>query len=70
MRYVVVLRGHELELHVGLLLRLFGPDTKIGQMSARFRYRSCGMRGARIGARYIGPVGGGPLGGGPLGGER
>lgn len=50
---------HERELHVGLLLRLFAPETTIGQMSARFRCHLCGMRGARIEARYIGPVGDG-----------
>ncbi len=51
--------GHERELHVELLLRLFGLDITIGQMSARFRCYRCGMRGARIEARYIGPVGDG-----------
>jgi hypothetical protein len=50
---------HQRELHVQLLLRLFPPETTIGQMAERFRCHRCGMRGARIEAEYIGPVGDG-----------
>jgi len=51
--------NHQRELHIDLLLRLFTRDTTIGQMSARFRCHRCGMRGARVEARYIGPLGDG-----------
>jgi len=50
---------HERELPVILLLRAFKPDITLGQMSARLRCHECGMRGARVEARYIGPVGDG-----------
>jgi hypothetical protein len=50
---------HQRELHVYLLLRLFSPQMTIGQMADRFRCHRCGMRGARIEAQYIGPVGDG-----------
>jgi hypothetical protein len=50
---------HERELHVDLLLRLFEPTMTIGQLATRFRCHRCGMRGARVEARYIGPVGDG-----------
>ncbi|HVW68515.1 MAG TPA: hypothetical protein VHB68_06040 [Steroidobacteraceae bacterium] len=50
---------HERELHIALLLRLFAPQTPLGRMAARFRCHRCGMRGARVEARYIGPTGDG-----------
>ena len=50
---------HARELHIHLLLRLFTPHTTLGEMAARFRCHRCGMRGARVEARYIGPVGDG-----------
>jgi hypothetical protein len=50
---------HERELPPILLLRAFSPDTTVGQMAARLRCYRCGMRGARVEARYIGPVGDG-----------
>lgn len=50
---------HERELPADLLLEIFTLETTIGQISIRFRCHRCGMRGARIEARYIGPVGDG-----------
>jgi hypothetical protein len=50
---------HERELHIQLLLRLFPPQTTIGQVADRLRCHRCGMRGARIEARYVGPIGDG-----------
>jgi hypothetical protein len=46
-------------LPADLLLRMFELETTIGQISVRFRCHRCGMRGARVEARYIGPVGDG-----------
>lgn len=47
------------ELPVSLLIRLFSLDTTIGEISAQLRCSKCNMRGARIRAEYIGPVGDG-----------
>ena len=50
---------HERELPADLLLHYFTLENTIGQVAARFRCFRCGMRGARVEARYIGPVGDG-----------
>ena len=47
------------ELPADLLLHYFTLENTIGQVAARFRCFRCGMRGARVEARYIGPVGDG-----------
>jgi len=44
---------------VALLLRLFPKDTTIGEIARLFRCTQCGLRGARIRAEYVGPVGDG-----------
>lgn len=45
---------HRRELHTELLIRLFGADALLGSIATRFRCHRCGMRGARIEARFIG----------------
>jgi hypothetical protein len=50
---------HSRELHIALLLKLFGPDITLAQVAARLRCSRCGMRGARMEARYRGPTGDG-----------
>ena len=48
---------HHRDLPVSLLIRLFPPDTTIGEIAALLRCSQCGMRGARIRAEYVGPIG-------------
>jgi hypothetical protein len=50
---------HHRDLPVSLLIRLFPPDTTIGEIAALLRCSKCGMRGARIRAEYVSPVGDG-----------
>lgn len=45
------------ELHTGLLVRTFGSDATLGSIGAPLRCHRCGLRGARIEAQYVGPVG-------------
>jgi hypothetical protein len=45
---------HHRDLPVSLLIRLFPPE-----IAALLRCSKCGMRGARIRAEYVGPVGDG-----------
>lgn len=40
--------------HTELLVRAFGAHATLGSIAARLRCHRCGMRGARIEARYIG----------------
>jgi hypothetical protein len=47
---------HSRELHMALLLRVFGAEATIGQVGARLRCSQCGMRGARIEPKYRGPT--------------
>lgn len=47
---------HRRDLHIELLLRLFGADAQLGHIAGRLRCHRCGMRGARIEARYVGPL--------------
>ncbi len=51
--------SHSRELHIALLLKVFGPAATLAQVAARLRCSTCGMRGARIEARYRGPTGDG-----------
>jgi hypothetical protein len=44
------------ELHVELLLRLFKPETTLGEIGARFRCHKCQTRGARIESEFVGPT--------------
>ncbi len=50
---------HKRELPVSLLARLFPPETRLGEIAALLRCSRCGMRGARIRAEYVGPIGDG-----------
>ena len=53
---------HQRDLPVSLLIRLFTLDTTIGEIAAVLRTLSCsrcGLRGGRIRAQYVGPVGDG-----------
>jgi hypothetical protein len=50
---------HRRELPVSLLMRLFPSDTTLGEISGLLRCSKCNMRGARIRAEYVGPVGDG-----------
>jgi len=50
---------HSRELHIALLLRVFGGEATLGKIAARLRCARCGMRGARIEAHYRGPSGDG-----------
>jgi len=50
---------HRRDIPVALLLRLFPKDTTIGEIARLFRCTQCGLRGARIRAEYVGPVGDG-----------
>lgn len=51
--------AHRRDLHIELLLRAFGREATLGSVGARLRCHRCGLRGARIEARYIGPTGDG-----------
>jgi hypothetical protein len=48
---------HSRELHIALLLKVLGPDITLAQVAARLLCSRCGMRGARMEARYRGPTG-------------
>ena len=48
--------GHRRELHIELLLRLFKPETALGEIAARLRCHKCQMRGARIESEFVGPT--------------
>ena len=50
---------HRRELHVALLLKLFKPESTLGEIASRFRCHRCGMRGARIESEFVGPTGDG-----------
>ena len=50
---------HSRELHIALLLKLLGPEVTLAQVAARLRCSRCGLRGARLEARYRGPTGDG-----------
>jgi hypothetical protein len=50
---------HKRQLPVSLFVRLFAPGTMLGEIAALLRCSRCGMRGARIRAEYVGPVGDG-----------
>ncbi len=50
---------HRRELPVSLLIRLFPPDATLGEISGLLRCSKCQMRGARIRAEYVGPIGDG-----------
>jgi hypothetical protein len=50
---------HKRDIPVALLMRLFPPDTTLGEIAPLFRCSKCGLRGARIRAEYVGPVGDG-----------
>ncbi len=50
---------HQRDMPVSLLVRLFPRDTTIGEIADLLRCTKCGMRGARIRAEYVGPVGDG-----------
>ena len=50
---------HKRELPVSLLVRLFPLETTLGEIAVLLRSSRCGMRGARIRAEYVGPIGGG-----------
>jgi hypothetical protein len=50
---------HTRNLAVGLLLKAYGPDATLEHVAARLRCSACGMRGARIDARYTGRQGDG-----------
>jgi len=50
---------HRRELAMGLLMRAFGPDAKLGSVAARMRCSQCGSHAAGIAARYIGRRGDG-----------
>ena len=50
---------HRRDIPVALLLRLFPKDTTIGEIAGLFRCTQCGLRGARIRAEYVGPLGDG-----------
>lgn len=47
------------ELTIGLLLSVYGRDAALGSIAPQMRYAVCNMRGARIGARYVGRRGDG-----------
>lgn len=48
---------HRRELHIELLQRVFGGEATLAAIGARFRCHRCGMCGARIEVRYLGPRG-------------
>jgi hypothetical protein len=50
---------HARELHIARLLKVLGPEITLAQVAARLRCSRCGMRGARLEARYRGPTGDG-----------
>jgi len=50
---------HARELPVPLLIKAYGPDTTLEQIAAHMRCSQCGMRGARIVAKYVGRRGDG-----------
>lgn len=50
---------HKRELPVALLIRLFPLETRLGEIAGLLRCSKCGMRGARIRAEYVGPIGDG-----------
>jgi hypothetical protein len=50
---------HKKELPMSLLFRLFPRDMTIGEIAVLFTCTRCGLRGARISAEYVGPVGDG-----------
>jgi hypothetical protein len=51
--------GHRRDLHTELLLRLFGTEATLGAIAGRLRCHRCGMRGAKIEVRFVGPTGDG-----------
>ena len=51
--------NHQRDLPMSFLFRLFPPETTIGEIAATLRCSRCDMRGARIEAEYVGPVGDG-----------
>jgi hypothetical protein len=50
---------HRRELPVSLLVRLFPPDVTLGEIAGLLRCSKCQMRGGRIRAEYVGPIGDG-----------
>jgi hypothetical protein len=58
--YVLVARCrrcvHSRELHMALLLKVFGPHATIDQIAGRLRCSLCGLRGARMEPKYRGPI--------------
>jgi hypothetical protein len=50
---------HARELLVPLLIRAYGPDATLSYVAAHMRCSQCGMRGARIVAKYVGRRGDG-----------
>jgi hypothetical protein len=51
--------GHERELPVALLLRVFGPEASLRQMRERLRCHRCGKRGATLKVCFAGRRGDG-----------
>lgn len=50
---------HARELPVALLIKAYGPEATLGHVAAHMRCSQCGMRGARIVAKYVGRRGDG-----------
>ena len=51
--------AHQRSLIVSLLIKAFGANSTLSDVAQRLRCSKCGMRGARIQARYLGRHGDG-----------